>query len=65
MSRAYNKAVRPRPIQVGDLVLKKKANPEADGKLSSKWEGPYEVVSQSRPTSFRLKILDGEELKHS
>jgi len=46
-------------------VLKKKANPEADGKLSSKWEGPYEVVSQSRPTSFRLKILDCEELKHS
>ena len=65
MARAYNKTVRPRPIRVGDLVLKLKANPEVGGKLSSKWEGPYEVVSQSRPTSFRLKTLEGAELQRS
>ena len=46
-------------------MLKNKANPEADGKLNFKWEGPYEVISSSRPSSFRLRTLDGITLKHS
>ena len=65
MAKAYNKTVRECPIKVGDLVLKRKANPEADDKLSSKWEGPYEVINSSRPSSFHLRSLDVVTLKHS
>ena len=65
MAKAYNKTVRPEPIHVGDLILKKKANPDIDRKLRSKWEGPYEVVRSTRPGAFRLATLEGTELKHS
>ena len=65
MAKAYNRTVKPCLITVGDLLLKKKVNPKADGKLSSKWDGPYEVISSSRPSSFRLRTLEGITLKHS
>nr|AAQ56331.1 putative polyprotein [Oryza sativa Japonica Group] len=40
-SATYNKKVRPTELMPGHLVLRKKANPVAVGKLESKWEGPY------------------------
>jgi hypothetical protein len=30
-------------------------------KLSSPWEGPFEVIEVTRPTSYRLAHLDGIE----
>uniref|UniRef100_A0A2N9GMT9 Uncharacterized protein n=1 Tax=Fagus sylvatica TaxID=28930 RepID=A0A2N9GMT9_FAGSY len=44
MKRGYDKNIRPRSFQVGDLVLRKVVantrNPN-DGKLGPNWEGPY------------------------
>jgi hypothetical protein len=34
-------------------------------KLSSPWEGPFEVTDVTRPTSYRLAYLDGTELPNS
>nr|AAV32123.1 putative polyprotein [Oryza sativa Japonica Group] len=64
-SATYNKKVRPTELIPGHLVLRKKANPVAVGKLESKWEGPYLIKRKSRTGSFRLATLEGEEFDHS
>nr|ABA98294.1 retrotransposon protein, putative, Ty3-gypsy subclass [Oryza sativa Japonica Group] len=64
-SATYNKKVRPTELMPGHLVLRKKANPVAVGKLESKWEGPYLIKHKSRTGSFRLATLEGEEFDHS
>jgi hypothetical protein len=38
-------------IKPGHLVLRRVANPDTVGKLQLKWEGPFLVVSSSRPGS--------------
>jgi transposase InsO family protein len=64
-SATYNKKVRPTELLPSHLVLWKKANPVAIGKLESKWEGPYLIKHRSRTGSFRLATLEGEEFDHS
>ncbi|BAH94804.1 Os10g0323250 [Oryza sativa Japonica Group] len=64
-SATYNKKVRPTELLPGYLVLRKKANPIAVGKLELKWEGPYLIKHKSRTGSFRLATLEGEEFDHS
>nr|ABF95613.1 retrotransposon protein, putative, Ty3-gypsy subclass [Oryza sativa Japonica Group] len=64
-SATYNKKVRPTELLPGHLVLRKKANLTAVGKLESKWEGPYLIKNKSRMGSFRLATLEGEEFDHS
>jgi ribonuclease HI len=60
---SYNKNIRIRRFQVGDLVLRKAfqntTNP-ADGKLAPKWEGPYLIDSEAGKGAYRLATLDGE-----
>jgi hypothetical protein len=51
--------VRLKNIKPGHLVLRRIANPETVGKLQLKWEGPFLVVSSSRPGSYRLRDMDG------
>ena len=53
MARYYNKRVKVRRFNIGDLVLRKVSQAIKDlsqGKLGLTWEGPY------------LKTLDGQEL---
>uniref|UniRef100_A0A2N9H5X7 Integrase catalytic domain-containing protein n=1 Tax=Fagus sylvatica TaxID=28930 RepID=A0A2N9H5X7_FAGSY len=61
MKRGYNKNIRPRSFQVGDLVLRKVVantrNPN-DGKLGPNWEGPYKVTSFAGVGAYRLTDLD-------
>nr|CAH66249.1 OSIGBa0101A01.5 [Oryza sativa] len=64
-SATYNKKVRPTELLPGHLVLRKKANPVAVGKLESKWEGPFLIKRKSRTGSFRLATMEGEEFDHS
>jgi hypothetical protein len=45
-------------IKPGHLVLRRVANPDTIGKLQLKWEGPFLVVSSSRPGSYRLKVSE-------
>ena len=51
MKRGYDKNIRPKSFQVGDLVLRKVVtntkNPN-DGKLGPNWEGLYKVTSFAR-----------------
>jgi hypothetical protein len=44
-----DRKVRLKNIKPGHLVLRRIANPEIVGKLRLKWEGPFLVVSSSRP----------------
>jgi hypothetical protein len=52
-------------IKPGHLVLWRVANPDTVGKLQLKWEGPFLVVSSSRPGSYRLKDMDGNDIPRS
>jgi hypothetical protein len=42
-----------------------KKYPDTVGKLQLKWEGPFLVVSLSRPGSYRLKDMDGDDIPRS
>ena len=57
--------VRLKNIKPGHLVLRRVANPDTVGKLQLKWEGPFLVVSSSRPGSYRLKDMDGNDIPRS
>jgi hypothetical protein len=57
--------VRLKNIKPGHLVLQRIANPDTVGKLQLKWEGPFLVVSSSRPGSYRLKDMDDNDIPKS
>jgi hypothetical protein len=61
MKRGYDKNIRPRSFQVGDLVFRKVVantkNPN-NGKLGSNWEGPYKVTSLAGVGAYRLEDMD-------
>ena len=63
MKRRYNKNIKPRSFQVGDLVLRKMVtntkNPN-DGKLEPNWEGPYRVTTLAGVGAYRLEDMDGK-----
>ncbi|XP_056691831.1 uncharacterized protein [Spinacia oleracea] len=68
MSRAYNKRVKHRPMQVGDLVLRRTAatgKGKAEGKFTANWEGPYQITKEVAPGSYHLMKMEGRELKNS
>ena len=58
MARYYNKKVKVRKFNIGDLVLRKVSQETKDlsqGKLGPAWEGPYEVIRHSKEGSYYLK----------
>jgi ribonuclease HI len=60
-----DRKVRLKNIMPGHLVLRRVANPDTVCKLQLKWEGPFLVVSSSRPGSHRLKDMDGNDILRS
>ncbi len=64
MARAFDKNVRPREFQSGDLVLKKILPNQSDyrGKWSPTYEGPYVVKKTFSGGALILTHMDGEEL---
>jgi hypothetical protein len=60
-----DRKVRLKNIKLGHLVLQRVANPDTVGKLQLKWEGPFLVVSSSRPGSYRLKDMDDKDIPRS
>jgi hypothetical protein len=58
----WERKIRLKNIKLGHLVLRRIANPETVGKLQLKWEGPFLVVSSSRPGSYRLRDMDGNDI---
>jgi hypothetical protein len=63
---AYNKKVKAKSFQVGDLVWKtilhigSKSNKL--GKWSPSWEGPYKVVKICSGNSYMVETLQGQRL---
>jgi hypothetical protein len=60
-----DRKVRLKNIKPGRLVLRRVANPDTVEKLQLKWEGPFLVVSSSRPGSYMLKDMDGNDIPRS
>ena len=66
VARAYNKKVRTKSFQVGELVRKTilplgmKSN--KFGKWSSSWEGPYKIVKVISGNSYMMETVQGERL---
>jgi hypothetical protein len=60
-----DRKVRLKNIKPGHLVHRRVANADTVGKLQLKWEGPFLVVSSSRPGSYRLKDMDGNDIPRS
>ena len=62
----YNRKVRCRMFQVGDLVLRNtKAIQKHDyGKLLEKWKGPYIISEDCGNGTYKLRTSDGKPLKH-
>jgi hypothetical protein len=64
--KAYNKKVKSKSFQVGELVRKtilsigSKSNQY--GKWSPNWEGPYKVIKVIFGNSYLLETLQGERL---
>ena len=62
ITNLYNRRVRQRAFQAGDLVLrrvfKKTTNPTA-GKFQPNWEGLYMIVRVGVAGSYALNTLDG------
>jgi hypothetical protein len=61
----HDRKVQLKNIKPGHMVLRRIANPETVGKLQLKWEGPFLVVSSSRPSSYRLKDMDDNDIPRS
>ena len=65
LRRYHSRRVRPRELQAGDLVLRRKQDLSGMNKLSSRWDGPFRVVSVSRPGAVRLETEDGKPVQNS
>jgi hypothetical protein len=63
MKRAFDKKVKPRVFREGALVLKKilSFKPDARGKLTPNYEGPYVVKRAFSGGSLILTTMDVEE----
>ena len=65
MAEYYNRRVKLRRLEIGDLILRKVSTVMKDpnqGKLGPTREGPYRVVHYSRRGSYHLETLDGQKL---
>jgi hypothetical protein len=57
--------VKKRDFDVGNLVLLWSPHTESSGKLESKWEGSYVIITKTRPGAYRLTDPQGSKLEPS
>ncbi|KAK6163864.1 hypothetical protein DH2020_000728 [Rehmannia glutinosa] len=62
MKSTYDKQVKKRNFQVGDLVLRQADALKKINKLESNWEGPYKVVKVIRGGAYELEDLEGHKV---
>ncbi|XP_060212135.1 uncharacterized protein LOC132639724 [Lycium barbarum] len=62
MARTYNKKVRPRHFEVGQLVVKRilPHQEEARGKLAPNWQGPYVIKQVLSKGDLQLSDIEGK-----
>ena len=59
----YNKKVKSRPLELGNLVLRKVFKNTKEwkaGKLGANWEGPYMITEIVKPGVYHLETSTGE-----
>jgi hypothetical protein len=63
VARAYNKKVRPKSFQVGELVWKTilplRTKDIKFGKWSPSWEGQYKIINMIVGNSYKMELLQG------
>ncbi|GJZ08956.1 hypothetical protein Tco_0543239 [Tanacetum coccineum] len=64
MTKYYNARVRGVAFRPGDFVYRSNdaSHAAADGKLRTKWEGPYEVTKTLGDGAYKLRTMDGADL---
>ncbi|XP_074355807.1 uncharacterized protein LOC141695462 [Apium graveolens] len=63
----FSKKSRVKNFQVGNRVLRdtKTSNPTKNGKLISKWEGPYNLKEFLRPGTYKLMNMDDSKVPNT
>ncbi|CAL1412853.1 unnamed protein product [Linum trigynum] len=63
VAASYNKKVKPRPLEEGDMVLKRDfQRKDEHGKLGAAWEGPFLIGEKTGPSTFRLATMEGHPI---
>jgi hypothetical protein len=66
VARAYNKRVKAKSFQAGDLVWKTifpiRSKSNKFGNWSPSWEGPYKIVKVCSGNSYMVETLQGQQL---
>ncbi|GJW35068.1 hypothetical protein Tco_0057988 [Tanacetum coccineum] len=64
MTKYYNARVRGVTFRPGDFVYRSNNASHAvdEGKLSPKWEGPYEITEALGDGAYKLRSMDGTDL---
>ena len=68
MAQHFNKQVKARLFEEGDLVLRNCRDSQSIGeqrKLSPTWEGSYLVSSEVEKGAYRLQTIDGKEIPNT
>jgi hypothetical protein len=65
IQRYHDRNIKEHSFNVGDLVLRRIQNTEGLHKLNSPWQGPFTVAKVTRPDSYRLQTLEGEDISNS
>ncbi|KAL0394845.1 UNVERIFIED_CONTAM: hypothetical protein Slati_4450700 [Sesamum latifolium] len=62
MINPYNKRVKSRGFQIGDLVLRRGDALKPVGKLDLTWEGPYKITGIIGKGAYKLEDPEGRPL---
>ncbi|GKB04823.1 reverse transcriptase domain-containing protein [Tanacetum coccineum] len=64
MEQYYNQKVRPMSFKLDKYVFRRNeaSRVEDQGKLGSKWEGPYRVTGAYQNGSYKLQTMEGKEV---
>jgi hypothetical protein len=60
LRRYHARGVRPRDLQVGDLVLWLRQDTRGHHKLTPPWEGPFIIAKILKPMIYKLANDQGE-----
>ena len=63
--RYHDRNVQQRSFSIGDLVLRRIQDETGLHKLNSRWEGPFIISKVTRPRSYRITDVDGNEVPNS
>ncbi|KAL2532562.1 Ribonuclease H-like domain containing protein [Abeliophyllum distichum] len=67
IARYYNSKVKDRNFHISDFVLKKvfQANRKVGAEtLGPTWEGPYKIIEEIQPRTYRLEDSEGRKTRH-